>query len=293
MKRLYGRGAQLLSGLVHCLLSVGVLITQIASIGLISKKLFNMDFTMAVLFFGALVVLYSTLGGMRSVSYTDVAQLVMVLLVFFWVSQKAMSHTGGFAALVKKVASQDGDKLSFLNHPKLYIEVKGRIFYTLLSFYILMSPPVVHRMLMVKDKSTVSRTWYSSALIYGVITIMFLIIGLFGFTQKETLGLVKNKNVFIYVVKYLFKDHPRITDLIALGIIGILLSTMDSVLHTLGITVVKDVIEPLHNLLNKKGLDERKQLNYAKISILLMAFFRYGMDKILIIYKPVCFESLV
>ena len=47
-----------------------------------------------------------------------------------------MSHTGGFVSLVKKVASQDGDKLSFLNHPKLYIEVKGRIFYTLLSLYI-------------------------------------------------------------------------------------------------------------------------------------------------------------
>ena len=133
-----------------------------------------------------------------------------------------------------------------------------------------MSPPVVHRMLMVKDKSKVSQAWYTTALIYGLITGTLLIFTLFGIACKEELGLVKGKNVFIHLVKYLFEKHPYMVDIIALGITGILLSTMDSLLHTLGITMVKDVIVPMQGLLGKQELNERRQLTFAKISVLFI-----------------------
>ena len=76
--------------------------------------------------------------------------------------------------------------------------------------------------------------------------------------------------MFVHVVKHLFKNHPRIIDLIGLGIIGILLSTMDSFLHTMGITIMKDVLEPIQYWLGKKQLNERQQVNSSKIGILLI-----------------------
>ncbi|MEM7362270.1 MAG: ATP-binding protein, partial [Bacteroidota bacterium] len=270
MQGLYGRWSQLLSGIIHCLFCLALVITQISAIGLLSTKLWGMNFTIGVVFFGGIAVLYSTFGGMRSVSYTDVLQLVVLLIVLFWTVQKVVLHTGGILPLVKKVAQQEPDKLSFFSRSDFFLRIKGLLVYYLFSCYLVMSPPLTHRMLVVKDKSKVSRTWYTTALIYAVIAGMFLIIGLFGITQKEKLGLAKSKDVFIQVVKYLFKNNPRILDFIALGIIGILLSTIDSFLHTMGITAIKDVIVPIQRLLDKKILDERRQLNYAKISIFII-----------------------
>ena len=98
-----------------------------------SDKLLGMDFAMGLLFFGGIAVLYSGFGGMRSVSYTDVMQLVMVLFVFFWVAQKAMLHTGGIVPLVQKMADQAPHKLSLFNRPDLSLRLKAPLF-NLLSF---------------------------------------------------------------------------------------------------------------------------------------------------------------
>lgn len=43
MKKLYGKGVQLLAGSIHCLSSLGLLITQISTIGIISSKIFKID----------------------------------------------------------------------------------------------------------------------------------------------------------------------------------------------------------------------------------------------------------
>ncbi|MEM7361941.1 MAG: ATP-binding protein [Bacteroidota bacterium] len=270
MKELYGKGAQLLTGIMHCLFSLSLLIPLISSIGIISKELLGMPLTMGVLFFGIMVVLYSTLGGMRSVSYTDVLQLVMILTVLFWVVQRIMAQTGGMVALVREVGDGYPDKLAFLKRPDLWRHIRADFGYGTLSFYLFMSPPLVHRMLMVKDKVKVSQTWYTSPLVYAIIFTMFMIVGLFGIIKNEAWTLAKNKNVFIHLVKNLFESHPRTVDLIALGVIGILLSTMDSLLHTMGITAVKDVFAPIQNLLKKEGIDERRQVNYAKLSVLII-----------------------
>ncbi|MEM7361840.1 MAG: ATP-binding protein [Bacteroidota bacterium] len=270
MKELYGKGAQLLTGIMHCFFSLFLLISLIASIGIISEKLLGMPFIMGVVFFGMMVVLYSTLGGIRSVSYTDVLQLVLLLFVLFWVVQKIMAQSGGIAPLVRQVEFQYPDKLAIFSHPDFWLLTRLILGYFLLSFYIFMSPPLVHRMLMVRDKNSVSHTWYTSALVYAIIFTMFMMVGLFGMTKNEAWALAKNKNVFINLIKNLFEKHPRTVELIALSIIGILLSTMDSLLHTMGITAVKDVLEPIQNLLGKKGLNERNQVNYSKITVLII-----------------------
>lgn len=269
MRTLYGKGAQLLTGFIHCVFSLLLLITLIASIGIIGKQLLGLNFTAGVLFFGIIVVLYSTLGGMRSVSYTDVLQLIAVLFVAFWVAHKVMIKSGGILALINKVNTNHPQKLAVLKRPDLFPRLKANLC-AFLACYLVLSPPLVHRMLIVKDKSKVRRTWYTSAFVYAVIMGMLLIPCLFVISQQKTGGLVERKDVFIKLVKNLFKNNSRIADLMALGIIGILLSTMDSLLHTMGITAVKDLLEPIQALMGKKKLNQRQQVNYSKIVIFII-----------------------
>ncbi|MEM7361690.1 MAG: sodium:solute symporter family protein [Bacteroidota bacterium] len=267
MGKLYGQGVQLLAGSIHFLLSLLLLATQIGTIGILSSKLLGMDFSTGVLFFGGIIVLYSALGGMRAVSYTDVLQLMMVFIVLFWITQKAMLQTGGLSKMIKKVAEQDEEMLSFVSNPHFFTRVKAWLYYNLFSFAFVMSPPLVHRMLMVKDKSKVTRMWYNNVFIYGVIATMIFIIGLAGsLILKEQ----EKHNALIHMVKNLFEGQPWMIDIMSLALIGILLSTIDSFLHTMGIILTRDIFVPLKRLLGSKEVSERSQLNFAKIGILLM-----------------------
>ena len=264
MGSLYGEWVQLFTGWVQLFFSLAILAAQIATIGALSKDLLGIDFTTAVLFFGGIVVLYSTLGGMRAVSYTDVFQLITILLVFFWMAQKAMFKSGGIAELIRAAASDAPEKLSILDHPDLPMRIRAQVYWT---FATVMSPPVMHRMLMVHDKSSVSKMWYTTPFIYGAVMAMMILIALFGIVHYKALKLVEGHTLLAHTLQDLFSGQPWVIDTISIGMIGILLSTMDSFLHTLGITLVEDIIKPMKNLLGHKDLTEHKQMQYAKILI--------------------------
>ena len=63
MRSLYGRHAQILSGIVGSLVSLLLITAQVRSIGNISAHLLGIDSTMAVLFFGGVAIVYSAWGG--------------------------------------------------------------------------------------------------------------------------------------------------------------------------------------------------------------------------------------
>lgn len=265
MNRLYGKWAQLLTGSIHIFFSLVSIASQIATIGLLSKALWGIDFSKAVFCFGSVVVIYSFLGGMRAVSYTDVLQLLLILFVFFWLSQKVIFKERGIGNLWLKVSQEYPDKVLFRFPFKEVLP--GFLYWDVLSFAFVLSPPLVHRMLMVRDKSRVRRMWYTSILIYSIIFAMIVPMGLFCIRHQEVLKLEKGKNWLVPLIQYLFKGDVRIIDFMALGIIGVLLSTMDSYLHTMGIIVIKDVMAPIQTLMGRKKLSERKELTYVKIGI--------------------------
>ena len=269
MGTLYGKEAQLLAGIVHILFCLVSIVIQVATIGMLSKGLLDIPFATAVLFFGGMVVLYSTLGGMRAVSYTDVLQLVTVLIVLLWLTQKSVSEVGGVGPLFQEVSNKRPVTFSFYSNPDLRFLIKGWLYYNFLSFALVMSPPLVHRMLIVRDKSKVSRMWYTNIFIYGVIITMIIIVGMASILmlksgEKDELV---QCDIFSHMVKKIFENNPRFRDIISLGVIGILVSTMDSYLHTIGVTLVKGFIEPLKKLLGYERLNEQKQLNYARIGV--------------------------
>ena len=117
--------------------------------------------------------------------------------------------------------------------------------------------------------------WYTNIFIYGVIIAMASIVGLASILilKSDAEGEPVKYNIFSHMVKKIFENNPRLRDALSLGAIGILISTMDSYLHTVGITLVKGFIEPLKRLLGYERLDERKELKYAKMGVFFIGLF--------------------
>ena len=100
----YGRGANLLSGIVMWAYTLMLAVTSTIAYGTIFGVLFDIGKVPAILIGGAVVVLYSVLGGMWSITLTDFVQFVIKTIgIFFVLLPAVLIRAGGFAGLAEKL----------------------------------------------------------------------------------------------------------------------------------------------------------------------------------------------
>ena len=270
MGSLYGRLAQFFTGGIGFLFCLLVISGQISILGKIASIVLEVDFRIAILFFCGLVVLYSTWGGLRSVSYTDVIQLIALLFLFGFVTFSVLAKIGGVSVLLEKIQSGELDqKLRILTYPGLAFRVKVAIMWGL-PFSLMLTPPIVHRMLVTQDKREVKKMWYTGAFILTAVIISPLFIAFSLLVGRDSIGLSAEKNILACLVKVLFSGQPILFSVMFIGMISVALSTIDSYLHTAGIILVEDLIEPIRLYLGKYAIKQKKKVFYAKVGIALL-----------------------
>ena len=100
----YGRGANLLSGIVMWAYTLMLAVTSTIAYGTIFGVLFDIGKVPAILIGGAVVVCYSVLGGMWSITLTDFVQFVIKTIgIFFVLLPAVLIKAGGFAGLAEKL----------------------------------------------------------------------------------------------------------------------------------------------------------------------------------------------
>lgn len=100
----YGPGTSLLSGFVMLGYAFMIAVTSTIAYGAIFEVLFGVSKVPAVLFGGGIVVLYSFLGGMWSITLTDFAQFIIKTIgLMFILLPASLMAAGGFAGLHAKL----------------------------------------------------------------------------------------------------------------------------------------------------------------------------------------------
>ena len=266
MKELYGEVSQVVTGLFSCIYSLLLISSNLKAIGIVGSYLLDLDHTHAIILFGAVIIIYSVWGGMRSVSYTDILQMITALTVLVLITKISLGKIGGVKSLWEGLHE---DKLKVLSHPKFYLKIKSGIFWGLSPIWLL-TPPYFQRMLTTQNKRQVRKMWYVGALIYGIVLLMLVFIGLSAIVSNETLGVdIDRKNVLLSMIRALFVKNSWMVDLIFIGLLAILLSTIDSYLHALGISFSQDLLNPVRRLIGKKRLGDRAILMYTKGAMLI------------------------
>lgn len=96
----YGGRAGLISGVVMWAYTLMLAVTSTIAYATIFDVLFDMNRTVAIILGGAIVVAYSTLGGMWSITLTDMVQFVVKTLgVLLLLLPIAVAKAGGFAEM--------------------------------------------------------------------------------------------------------------------------------------------------------------------------------------------------
>jgi solute:Na+ symporter, SSS family len=100
----YGVSSAAISGIVMWAYALMIMVTSTVACATIFGVLFDMNKTASVALGGGIVVLYSVLGGMWSITLTDMVQFaVKTIGVMFLLLPIAISKAGGFGGIESKV----------------------------------------------------------------------------------------------------------------------------------------------------------------------------------------------
>ncbi|MFJ6566033.1 sodium:solute symporter [Streptomyces sp. NPDC091292] len=108
----YGGRAGVISGLVMWAYTLMLAVTSTIAYATIFDVLFDMNRTLAIILGGSIVVAYSTLGGMWSITLTDMVQFVVKTIgVLLLLLPIAVVKAGGFSEMKAKLPTEYFDPL--------------------------------------------------------------------------------------------------------------------------------------------------------------------------------------
>jgi SSS family solute:Na+ symporter len=123
----YGPMGTRLSGVVMLAYTLMISVTSTIAYGAIFSVLFDIDKVPAILMGSSVVILYSVLGGMWSITFTDIVQFVLkTVSIFLILLPMALWKAGGFEGLQAKLPASAFDwgsigAASILNYLVLYV----------------------------------------------------------------------------------------------------------------------------------------------------------------------------
>ncbi|CDF92522.1 MULTISPECIES: sodium:solute symporter [unclassified Pseudomonas] len=104
LERRYNPAARHASALIMLVYALMIGATSTIAIGTVMQVLFGLPFWVSILVGGGVVVLYSTIGGMWSLTLTDIVQfLIMTVGLVFLLMPMSIMDAGGWDAMVAKL----------------------------------------------------------------------------------------------------------------------------------------------------------------------------------------------
>ena len=95
MGTLYKRPSQVLTGVLSFCTAMCIMGMEMTVIGILSETLLGIDFYWGVIIGGFILVLYTVYGGIKSITYTDMFQFLILIIILPIITIIALQHVGG------------------------------------------------------------------------------------------------------------------------------------------------------------------------------------------------------
>lgn len=233
----YGRLAKIFSGIFGFILCAGILGAQVGAIGYVFNLFLGIDRVWGIILGCSIVITYATIGGMRAVIWTDVAQFIVLAVGIPLTLYFGVQHAGGIAAV--KAAIPSGH-LTLPDQPQALVGLMS-LFLTFLLGETLV-PPYLQRLLIGRNVKELSR----GTLFSGLFSIPFFAVT--GFIGIVALALNPELNPNLAMPFVMQQALPPVIQGIVIGaVIAIIMSSADSFLNAAAISFSNDIVKPLRN----------------------------------------------
>ena len=302
----YGNVARYCISTLFILARMGWLATVIFAPAMVLSVVTKMDMALCIVMMGILATVYTVLGGLAAVLWTDLVQFVVLVIGAIWVAVSLIyAVPEGFTGITE-IASQ-GDKLVMLNFSEVSF-VKITALTVMISYFFQFmndygtDQVTVQRLMSVPDYKSMAKSAvfnvFSDLFIMSLLA--FIGIALYAFyqlnpdqldksivavTNSEGLEEIKHDRI---LPLYILTQLPQgVSGLVITAIFAAAMSSMDSGINSLATVIINDFVRPL----SKKEKTDGSPVDYVRMARLLtfalgtfatmMAFVVSSMESIL------------
>ncbi len=267
--KVYGNQVQAIAGISTVLSTIGYIAVQFKAISRIltiflyhgnayssAGNFFNEE--VVTIIAATIIILYSTSGGVKAVTFTDVIQfltfgtLLPVLALVIWHNLKDPHQVAHMLTT--------NPSFSFKEVVRWTPEFQGTL---ILMCYLMtpaLPPELFQRMVMARDVGQVKRSIGYATLIDLAIDLCMIWIAILLLVDQP--GLDPSKLVQHIVNTY---TYPGLRGFLCVGIIALAMSTADSALNSCAVVITNDILPPLR-------IQKVRSLNTAKWATLILGF---------------------
>jgi SSS family solute:Na+ symporter len=275
----YGRPARFAVAALFLLGRLGWLGTVIYAPALAITVVTGIDMWLAILLMGVLATLYTVLGGLAAVIWTDVAQFIVLVGAAIWVGVSLVIRVPGGAGGIFAYANEQGH---------LGIHVLGISAYEMTGLVVVFSfifqllhdygtdQVSVQRLMAVKSLSGMAKAAFLNSFfdlsMMGVLS--FIGLGLFAYYNGPGGALPESITADKALPYYMIHALPDgVSGLAIAGIFAAAMSSMDSGINSLSTVVMNDFVKPLR----RKPRSEGQDVMSARLLTLAVGGFATGV----------------
>ena len=267
LEKRFNVASRLIGGLMFIALQFGRIgiVLFLPSIAL--SVVTGIDVSVCILLMGVLSIVYTVLGGIEAVIWTDVLQVVVLLGgALLCLVMIPMEVEGGFSAVMNIAISNNKFHIfNFdidLTSPTFWVVVFGGIGANIISYG--SDQTVVQRFLTTKDEKSAADSIWTSALLVIPASILFFGIGtaLYAFYQlyPNLMNAVSLDNADAILPYYIVTQLPQgVAGLLIAGIFAAAMSSLDSSMNSIATVITTDFYQRF-----SPDATERSSLRIAK-----------------------------
>ena len=201
----------------------------------------QVSFAQGIIVLSLIMVIYETLGGMRSVAWTDMIQGVLLLFGVFFIFIVIQSEYGGLVKMSEQIKNIRPD---FWQPPdwegkRLWLSTIIIVFFGI-SVY----PHAIQRIYAARDEKTLRRSFQIMIFMPLVTTLFMIIVGIVGAAQIPGLDRQGSEQITLLLLNDLAQKIPAISWLLVIFLsaaVAAIMSTVDSALLAISSLVTQDL----------------------------------------------------
>ncbi len=258
----YGEKSKIITGILGGITTVCRAGMELIMLGVLCEALLGIPASIGIIISGVLLAIYSAYGGIRSVTATDIFHFLILLIVIPMLAYIVVNAAGGIEHIF---ASLPAEKLKIVGHKKSGHYLAWFIIWSLLPLNIPSNPATMQRFLMAKNGRDLMEQRMLASAFNPVFRLTVMLIGVGGFILYPS---IEAKNIVPHIIQNLLPTG--IKGIAIIGLLAVMMSTINAYLHAVGFTIVHDVIKPICDR-KKWYFDELSWMRWATLLISFLA----------------------